>query len=645
MTADTLRDRLHDDSARLRYRMTESFSDSGRPTPARPLVGVVGSGLDPRGRKAAILLLDLLQLHAEQHPERIALSVVDGEELSFGDWARYSHRLACHLLDWVVPGQTVLLLFSSEEWVQNAIAFVGVLSTGAVAVPLSPTLSSPEIARLAEDCGASKALAGRVMPDLLLPAVDVRYLDSMSSELNGTEEPLCCLPTLAPGDPACVVYTSGTVGVPKGVVCSHAGLTFGLSTAQAPALAGNLCLHSYPTGTGASLWLLIEPLRLNGFHVICMAEFNPERFAELVSRLPIVGVHLSPAMARAFLRARTDPCPSKSLRFIALGTAPAPDALLDALSQAYPGTRILNTYGCTEAAGASTVAVFGIDPPNSLGRASPDRVRIVDADLRPLPPGQVGEVLLKNAAAPKRHYLNHSPESTELSVDGWTRTGDLGYVDHLDYLFIVDRIKDIVNCGGWKISTLLVESALLEHPHVLDAAVVGVPHEVLGEVVAGVVVGDGGLDVPNLRSFAASLLAEHEQPRVILEVDSLPRNEAGKVLKDVLRQTIADRAEPPWLSPLSETEQWLLSWCRQTLQLDAISMGDNFIELGGHSILAAQLAASVATELRREIDIPKLLVADSLREIAAAIDLGEPTDEGSREITTFSAESAMERGP
>ncbi len=190
--------------------------------------------------------------------------------------------------------------------------------------------------------------------------------------------------------------------------------------------------------------------------------------------------------------------------------------------------------------------LFDPDRPDSPGRpASLRDLRITTADGTPLPPGEAGEVWLRTPAAP-RAYLGPAgepaPAGDAVFQGRWVRMGDLGLLDEEGYLHLLDRERDVVKSGAYKVSTLQVEDALHAHPQVVDAAAFGIPHPVLGSVVAAVVVVRGELAGPALRTFLLDRLAAHELPARLLFRPSLPRNEGGKILKRELRLLLDDEA-------------------------------------------------------------------------------------------------------
>jgi len=233
-----------------------------------------------------------------------------------------------------------------------------------------------------------------------------------------------------------------------------------------------------------------------------------------------------------------------SVRSVAYGGAPAAPELVRRIKEAFPSVAPGNGYGLTETSSVSTFN-FGADyerKPDSVGLPVPVcEVRIVGPDGRDLPNGEVGEIWIKGPNVVKGYW--HKPEATaETFTDGWLHSGDLGRVDDEGFVYIVDRAKDMVIRGGENVYCVEVESVLYDHPDVIDAAVFGIPHKVLGEEVAAVVQVRTGAPVTadDLRRHVAQHLAAFKVPVCIeLRAEPLPRNPNGKVLKAKLREALA----------------------------------------------------------------------------------------------------------
>jgi acyl-CoA synthetase (AMP-forming)/AMP-acid ligase II len=221
------------------------------------------------------------------------------------------------------------------------------------------------------------------------------------------------------------------------------------------------------------------------------------------------------------------------------GSAPTPPHALPALAEAFPRAALVNGYGLTEGGGSTCTMPPGelLRRPGSVGKpVAGASVRVVDESGDERSQGEVGEVTIRLAAG-ERSYWNDPEASARTWRDGWVHTGDLGYFDEDGYLYLVDRKKDMINRGGYNVYSIEVESALYEHPDVVEAAVVGVPHDVLGQDVCAVVRVRGGapLELDTVRAFLADRLADYKLPRRLVVRDApLPRSGMHKVDKKAL---------------------------------------------------------------------------------------------------------------
>jgi acyl carrier protein len=202
------------------------------------------------------------------------------------------------------------------------------------------------------------------------------------------------------------------------------------------------------------------------------------------------------------------------------------------------------------------------------------------------------------------------------------RTGDLGYLDDEGYLYLVDRKKDLIITGGLNVSSIEVEGVLGEHPAVAEAAVFGLPHDVLGQDVAAAVVLRGGADERELQAFVRERLAEYKTPHRIFVVDRLPRNPSGKVLKRELRATLGAAAAETGASVAARTpeEEVILSIWAEVLQREGIGITDDFFALGGHSLAAAQIVARLNDALRLDLPADTIFESPTVAELATVVD-------------------------
>lgn len=549
---------------------------------------------------AATCVPDLLRARTREDPGHTALAVGTGPELTYGAWERRSDRAARGLrARGVGPGDRVLLHFDNADWLDFAVAYLAVHKAGAAAVPASSRFSPAELAGVAEHAGAGLLVCPRERP--LDGPAGVTVADLEASGGDGAGLPGCDGERLAE-----IIYTSGTTGTPKGVACTHASILAhdlpGSVPDQPVAFA-----HAFPVGTNAGQECLRMPLRRRSTAVV-LPVFDPDTLCALVAERGIERLQLVPAMAEMLV---SSGAPSRfdvsSVQGIVLSSAPAAPALWQRLAAAFPGASLWNAYALTESGGARTLMRHDPDRPRCVGRpVGRTEVRVVGGDGTPLAAGEVGEVQLRRPGAPPRWY-HDDPEATAAAFDGdWLRTGDLGRLDPDGFLHLVDRKKDLIISGGLNISSLEVAHALVEHPAVVEAAALGVPHPVLGQEVVAAVVLRAPASERDLQKTVRARLAEHKVPRRVEVVDSLPRNASGKVLKQELRERLAQRRDAGSGGPAGEIEAAVLAVWQEVLGTGDIGAGDDFFQLGGHSLAAAQVVARLQD--RFGVDLPVTLV-------------------------------------
>jgi long-chain acyl-CoA synthetase len=496
---------------------------------------------------------DLLAWRRAAHPDQVAIEVHGHATLTFAEWEDRSGQVATALrLLGVARGDAVGLFFGARDWTGFAAAYCGVLRAGAVAVPLSDRLAGSQLGYALDHCGATLLIHG----DRATPPADAGARPVPLSTLLGADDH--DHPRARPAERAQILYTSGTTGRPKGVAATHANLTLGAPTHlyQLTLAHSTRFVHTFPIGTNAGQTMLFNALTAKP-RSVTLPRFSPARFARLIAasppapdpapdgrgRRPVIGttVFLVPAMAIELLDSGAlDGLDLGHVSLVGSTAAALPPAVAARLASAFPKATIVNYYSSTEAAPAQTVMIYDPARRAALGKPASGDLMIADPDGDPLPAGEFGEVWLR--AAVPRAYVGDAEADRMTFRNGWVRMGDIGRLDADGYLYLADRSQDVIKSGAYKISTLEVEAALHEHPLVAEAAVVAVPHPVLGSSVAAVLVPRPSappdeLALPALRGFLAGRLADYQLPARVLLVDRLPRNEGGKVLK----RELADR--------------------------------------------------------------------------------------------------------
>jgi acyl-CoA synthetase (AMP-forming)/AMP-acid ligase II len=499
---------------------------------------------------------ELIRWRARQHPERLAL--VHGERrTTYRELDRAASRVANALIAaGVRPGDRVCVIDKGHDRFFEVL--FGIAKAGGVFTPVNWRLAPPEIAYVINDARAPVVFVGRefnaalaeVEADLESTRTVVRFDDGPQGWLAYDEwrdaasesDPLRDGPQR---DCAWQLYTSGTTGHPKGAELTHANL-FGVMAigvlgfgSLAPADVGLVCMPLYHIGgAGYALCLVFA-----GMTSVVTREFDPTQILRLLREWCVNHAFFVPAMLNFLLQhpdcAGTD---FTHLRAILYGASPIPEDLLRAAMARF-GCSFVQAYGLTETTGA--ICLLSGDDHVAGGKRLRScglpvfgcEIRIVDESGRDCAMGEVGEILIRGESVMKGYW--NRPEATAEAIrDGWFHSGDAGYFDEDGYLFIQDRVKDMIVSGGENVYPAEVESVLFSHPGVADAAVIGVPDERWGEAVKAVVVAaaEAAVTEADLLEHCRGRIAGYKRPKSVDFVDSLPRNPTGKVLKRVLRE-------------------------------------------------------------------------------------------------------------
>jgi long-chain acyl-CoA synthetase len=494
--------------------------------------------------------LNLAMLLAEgaiRHPDNVALRV--GERTwTYAELDARAIRMAHHLRGLgVEPGDRVGLLIPNVA--EFAIAYYGALRAGAAVVPMNVLLRAREIAYYLEDSGASVLIAWHEHFDVALEGAQRAGVRNVISVGGGGDSGPALQAAMAhapaepfmaqrePGDPAVLLYTSGTTGSPKGALLTHSNLLWNAQISielhrieQSDRLLGTLPLfHSF-----GQTCVLNAAFRSSA-EVVLMARFEAEDALDLLER-HAVSIFLGvPTMYVSLLNAdsasRRD---LSALRLCVSGGAAIPVEILHAFEARF-GCRVLEGYGLSE---TSPVAAFNhLERPSKPGSIGTPiwgtEMRIADDDGATVPRGEVGEIFIRGHHVMAGYHGRPEATAEAIDADGWLHTGDVARMDEDGYVFIVDRKKDLIIRGGYNVYPREIEEVLYEYPDVMEAAVVGVPHAELGEEVAAAVVARPGttIDPVALRAWIRETVAPYKYPRHVVVVDELPKGPTGKLLK------------------------------------------------------------------------------------------------------------------
>ena len=458
---------------------------------------------------------------ASAHPEQRAL-LFEGERITYGELDRRAAVAAAALEERGVRknDHVALMLPNTPDYIA---AYFGVLRLGAVAVPLNVLLAQPEVDTRLE------AASPTAFVDSPLPAAGDRHQEIVER---------------AEDDPAALLFTSGTTGGPKGAVLTHGGIgaatRFGadaLSFTDSDVVLG---VAPFPHVLGQQVFFSSFAV---GAAVCVMQRFEPEPALATMAETRTTVLMGVPTMCITLSQAAQTAGALPPLRIAHVGGAAVPIDVARRFEETFAAD-IHEGYGLTEMSGlATTFATGRRRKPGSVGRPSSSTdVRIASPDER-----GVGEVQFRGPSVLHGYWNDPAATAAAIDPDGWLSTGDLGRLDDDGDLFLVDRKKEMIIRGGYNVYPREVEEVLYEHPAVLEAAVVGVPHQTLGEDVAAVVVARPGIDLDpdQLKGWAKERVAAYKYPRHVVVVDELPKSPTGKILKRGIDLTpLFERVEP-----------------------------------------------------------------------------------------------------
>jgi len=508
-------------------------------------------------------LADLVRAQAKSRGRSIAFEF-EGRQTSFAEFDIATNCVANGLKAMgVKPRDRIAYLGKNSDIYFELL--LGAVKANVVMTPVNWRLARPEIAFIVRDCQAPVLFVG---PECLEQARNIRDDLPDVCAVIATEGGAPGWPDYASWrdaqsgddprvdiggqDVAMQLYTSGTTGKPKGAMLSHANFSVALDNAREQRPDWNIwteddvSLVAMPIfHIGGSGWGLLG--FYHGAKGVIAREFDPTKVLDFIEKSRITKLFMVPAALQFVVRQpRAREVDFSRLKYMFYGASPIPAALLKECIEVF-GCGFVQVYGMTETTGSIVALppedhVEGSERIRSAGKALLGvELAILDADGNRLPPGEVGEIATRSGFNMAGYW--NLPEATARTIgrDGWLRTGDAGYLDEDGYLYIHDRIKDMIISGGENIYPAEVESAICDHPDVAEVAVIGVPDDQWGEAVKAVVVMKPGraASAADIIRFTRERIAGYKTPKSVEFIAALPRNATGKILRRHLR-------EPHW---------------------------------------------------------------------------------------------------
>jgi len=577
-------------------------------------------------------LIDLLVGH---HGSSDALTCTGGQGLCYADLAQQVDYVGRVLrANDVGVGDRVATVLPNGPCMASAFLGVAAYSTCA---PLNPQFSETELDYYFSDLDAAAIIvpanvdtaARKIAQRSGIKILDLEAAVSSSGvfQFSGFDAiPDVHVQPATGDDVALILHTSGTTSRPKMVPLTHRNLCAS-ATAIAKTLqltSDDVCLNMMPLFHIHGLVGVLLSSVAAGASVICAPGFNGDQFRTWLKRDRPSWYSAVPTIHQSVLETiGSGLVPGDhTLRFIRSSSSALSPVVMSKLEQAF-GVPVIESYGMTEASHqmASNPLPPGQRKPGSVGMAAGPAVAIMDESGGILARGEVGEIVIRGPSV-TMGYVNNTQANEAAFTNGWFRTGDQGFLDSDDYVYITGRLKEIINRAGEKVSPREVDEVLLENDSISQAVTFAMPHPTLGEdVVAAVVLRQGcSVSEADLRAFVFSRLVPAKVPTQILIVPTIPKGPTGKIQRIGLHEKLGHLLRRPFVAAGTAIEKTLVSWWCELLSVDAVGLQDNFFMLGGDSLRAMRLMARIQDELFVELSVAALFRQPTVEQFARVIE-------------------------
>ncbi len=604
----------------------------------------------------------LIATQAARTPDANAITGPGRESLSYAGLRTFLEQAGARLAELGVShtNRVAVALPAGPELAVCLLAITQV--TGCA--PLNPDYTEIEFARYFDRLRPSALIIQAGTARAALPPAQERGLNILEltpnladragvfslSSLSGAPGTAATFVPAHADDNALVLQTSGTTAQPKVVPLTHANLVAAARNIVAVLRLNetDVCLSVLPLFHIHGFSALLSTL-ISGGCVVCPPGFSAPQFFDWLERYHPTWYTAAPTIHQAILahapnhRALLN---KHSLRFIRSASSAMPLPVIEELEQTFR-VPFIESYGMSEASPqiSSNPLPPGLAKRGSVGRAAGPEIAILDTAGNPAPTGVAGEVAVRGANITAGY--EDDPQANAKAFDnGWLRTGDEGYLDEDDYLFITGRLREMINRGGEKIAPREVDEALLAHTAVAEAAAFALPHPTLGDEVAAAVVLRPGASATEeqLRSFAAERLAYFKVPRRIVLVSELPKGPTAKLLRSELAVRFAHLAEArqiargesaesreDFVSPTTPLERELAAIWASVLEVDRVGIHDDFFALGGDSMLATLVISRMTDMTGYEVTMNEMFESPTVASLAALLNSQDTEDTDGQE--------------
>ena len=562
----------------------------------------------------------LIEGRAKRTPDAIAIEAPGRTALTYRRLHNHIHDVVTKLNAMGV-GRNDRVAIVLPNGPEMAVAFLAV-AAGATSAPLNPAYRAKEFDFYLLDLKARALMIHSEMDSPARTVARARGIaiielmpqlkeDAGIFTLTGDEQSHSANSGFSqPDDAALVLHTSGTTSRPKIVQLTQTNLCISARNIKVALelVDSERCLNVMPLFHIHGLIGAILSSLFAGARVVCTQGFDAPKFFEWLKEFRPTWYTAVPTIHQAILQHASsnrdiiERCP---LRFIRSSSSSLPPRVMSELESVFK-TPVIESYGMTEA--SHQMASNPLPPqkrkPGSVGIAAGPKVAIMNEAGNLLPPGEIGEIVIRGANV-TQGYENNPAANKSAFTDDWFRTGDQGYLDSDSYLFITGRLKEIINRGGEKISPREVDEVLIDHPAVAQVVTFAVPHPKLGEDMAAAVVLRENTSVTEkeIREFAFARLADYKIPSQVLIVNEIPKGPTGKLQRIGLAEKLAPKLKPVYMASRNPVENTLANIWTEVLGIERVGINDNFFALGGDSLLAAQIVSRIHTAFHIELQL------------------------------------------
>ena len=625
-----------------------------------------GRSVDARGSVPFLCLPLLLEHQAKRIPDAPAIFAVGRAPLTYGRLYQHVDHMG-RMLRALGIGRRDRVAVVLPNGPEMAVAVLAVMAVAAGA-PMNPAYTTEEVEKYFTDLqpralitqSGVESAARHVALSRGIGVIELSVQVDREAGLftfNEDERLAPSQQSISPNDVAVLLPTSGTTSRPKIVPQTHTSICTS-AYAHAAALAlkqTDRCLNVLPLFHGHGLHATLVASLAAGASVVCTSGFDVNSFPAWLTAFRPTWYSAVPTMHQAILaqaRHNGERLARYRLRFVRSSSAPLPPRTFAELEQTFDAP-VIEWYGMTEVT-SSPIACNPLPPrrrkAGSVGITVSLDVAIMGEGGALLPRGQTGEVVVRGASVISGY--DRDPITTQAAFAGdWFKTGDLGYFDDDCYLFLVSRIREVINRGGEKVAPHEVDEVLLEHPAVAEAATFAVPHPTLGEDVASAVVlrPHRAATVKAIRQFAMGRIADFKAPRQVLIVPELPKGPTGKVQRVGLAAKLGLARSPavpqPFVPPRTSLEKELADIWATILQVEKVGIHDDFFALGGDSLRATHVLARIRDILHLEIEVARFFEASTVAEMAQHLETLIQADQTTRPFSAIARSACDGQAP